>query len=248
MEHATMIAADRFRRYWLVRYAALAVAGFLWITGCATKTAALKAEVQALLKQTMDDVHVETKRLDTEMAQIRAEVKQLSSGVEQAHSKVGSLGKEVGQLGSEVALVQSDVRLNDTSLVDLAVRVNQIDRRVSRSEGASVQSQPQAPEPSEARTNQVGRPAKAVNSPSQGSATPRTLKQGMTQQEVMRLFGEPHAVERVLDAVYWYYADGELKGQYIRFDASTGHVNGWSSFAPPLPQLNFRISPGTQDR
>jgi septal ring factor EnvC (AmiA/AmiB activator) len=224
------------------------VAGLLWITGCATKTSALKAEVQALLKQTMDEVHVETNRLDTEMAQIKAEVKQLTSEVEQTQSKVGGLGKEVSQLGSEVTLVQSDVRHNDTSLVDLAMRVNQIDRRVSRSEGASVQSQPQAPEPSEARTDQVSRPAKAVNSSSQGSATPRTLKQGMTQQEVMRVFGEPHAVEQVLDAVYWYYADGELKGRYIRFDASTGRVNGWSSFAPPLPQLNFHISRGTQDR
>jgi hypothetical protein len=70
----------------------------------------------------------------------------------------------------------------------------------------------------------------------------------MMQPEVLRLFGQPHAVERMLDAVYWYYADGELKGQYIRFDASTGHVTVWSSFAPPLPQLNFQIRPGTQDR
>jgi SmpA / OmlA family len=164
------------------------------ITGCATKTAALKAEVQALLKQTMDEVH------------------------------------------------------NDTSLVDLAMRVNQIDRRVSRGEGASVQGQIQASAPSEARANLVSRPAKAVNSSSQGGATPSTLKRGMTQQEVMRLFGEPHAVEQVLGGVYWYYAAGELKGQYVRFDASTGHVNGWSRVAPQLLQLNFRVTPGPQDR
>ncbi len=243
-----MIAADRFYTYWLVRYAALSVVGLLWITGCATKTAALKAEVQALLKQTMDEVHVETTRLDTEMAQIRAEVKQLSSEVQQAQSKVGSLGKAVGQLGSEVALVQSDVRHNDTSLVDLAMRVNQIDRRVSQGEGASVQSQTQASAPSEARANLVSRPSKAVSGSSPGGTTPSTLKQGMTQQEVRRLFGQPHAVETVLDAVYWYYADGELKGQYVRFDASTGHVNGWSSVAPQLLQLNFRLTPGPQDR
>jgi uncharacterized protein YoxC len=248
MEHETMIAADRFYTYWLVRYAALSVVGLLWITGCATKTAALKAEVQALLKQTMDEVHVETTRLDTEMTQIRAEIKQLISEVEQAQSKVGSLGKEVGQLGSEVVLVQSDVRQNDTSLVDLAMRVNQIDRRVSRGEGASVQRQTQASAPSEARANPVSRPSKRASISSENDETSGPLKRGMTQPEVLRLFGQPHAVEQVLDGVYWYYADGELKGQYVRFDATTGHVNGWSSFAPQLLQLNFRLTPGTQDR
>jgi septal ring factor EnvC (AmiA/AmiB activator) len=248
MEHATMIAVDQSRRYWLVGYAALSVVGLLWITGCATRTAALKAEVQTLLKQAMDDVHVETNRLDTEIAQIRSEVKHLSSEVEQADAKVGRLGKEVRQLGSEVALVQSDVRHNDTSLVDLAVRVNQIDRRLSRSDSASEQNQAQASGPSDARPNRVSRPSKAGHASSQDGATPSALKRGMTQQEVLRLFGQPHAVERMVDAVYWYYADGQLKGQYIRFDASTGHVNAWSSFAPQLPQLNFQISPGTQDR
>lgn len=70
----------------------------------------------------------------------------------------------------------------------------------------------------------------------------------MTQQEAMRLFGEPHAVEQLLDGVYWYYAAGEFKGQNGRFDASTDHVNGWSSVAPQLLQLNFRVTPGPQDR
>jgi outer membrane murein-binding lipoprotein Lpp len=248
MEYAKMIAVDQSRRYGLVSYAVLSVVGLLWMTGCATRTAALKAEVQTLLKQAMDDVHVETDRLDTELAQLRSEVKQLSSEAKQADAKVGRLGKEVRQLGSEVALVRSDVRHNGTSLGDLAVRVNQIDRRLSRSDSASEQNQAQASGPSEARANPPSRPSKAGNASSQDGATPSALKQGMTQQEVLRLFGQPHAVERMMDVVYWYYADGELKGQYVRFDASTGYVNAWSSFAPPLPQLNFQISPGTQDR
>lgn len=48
----------------------------------------------------------------------------------------------------------------------------------------------------------------------------------MTQQDVLRTFGSPHGQERILDSVYWYYADDELKGQYVRFDATTRSVNG----------------------
>jgi outer membrane protein assembly factor BamE (lipoprotein component of BamABCDE complex) len=52
------------------------------------------------------------------------------------------------------------------------------------------------------------------------------FKHGMTQQDVLRTFGSPHGQERILDSVYWYYADDELKGQYVRFDATTRSVNG----------------------
>jgi hypothetical protein len=130
--------------------------------------------------------------------------------------------------------------------VDLAVRLNQLDRRLAGD--APVPDQAQAAGPSEARAKLVSRPSEAVSDSSQDGETARALKQGMTQQEVLRLFGQPHAKEQVLDSVYWYYADGELKGQYVRFDASTGHVKGWSIFAPQLLELNFQISPGAQDR
>jgi hypothetical protein len=83
--------------------------------------------------------------------------------------------------------------------------------------------------------------ADAVSSP---SAEPsNALKQGMSQQEILRLFGNPHSMEKILDSVYWYYADGELKGQYVRFDATTGYVNGWSSFSPQPFQIDLRATP-----
>ena len=53
----------------------------------------------------------------------------------------------------------------------------------------------------------------------------------------------PHSMEKILDSVYWYYADGELKGQYVRFDATTGYVNGWSSFSPQPFQIDLRATP-----
>ena len=65
----------------------------------------------------------------------------------------------------------------------------------------------------------------------------------MSQQEILRLFGNPHSMEKILDSVYWYYADGELKGQYVRFDATTGYVNGWSSFSPQPFQIDLRATP-----
>jgi outer membrane protein assembly factor BamE (lipoprotein component of BamABCDE complex) len=69
------------------------------------------------------------------------------------------------------------------------------------------------------------------------------LKHGMTQQDVLRTFGSPHGQEQILDSVYWYYADGELKGQYVRFDATTRSVNGWSTFAPAF-QLDLQTTQG----
>lgn len=46
-----------------------------------------------------------------------------------------------------------------------------------------------------------------------------------------------------MDSVYWYYADGELKGQYVRFDATTRFVNGWSTFVPAF-QLDLQTTQG----
>jgi hypothetical protein len=64
----------------------------------------------------------------------------------------------------------------------------------------------------------------------------------MSQQEVLRLFGNPREIERVLDSVYWYYGDGKLKGEYVRFDATTGQVNGWSPYSPQHFQLDLRTT------
>ncbi|HEX2277357.1 MAG TPA: hypothetical protein VHN13_09540, partial [Candidatus Tectomicrobia bacterium] len=114
-----------------VRAATLLVIGCVWLAGCATHTSKLKQEVEVLLKQTMDEVRQETGRMDTEMAQMRSELVQLRSEVGQVETKVNRLGAKVSQVGSEVALLQTDAQKNDASLVALAVRVNQLDRRVA---------------------------------------------------------------------------------------------------------------------
>ena len=38
--------------------------------------------------------------------------------------------------------------------------------------------------------------------------------------------------------------EGELKGQYIRFDATTSNVNGWSTFSPQHFQIDLRTTQG----
>jgi outer membrane murein-binding lipoprotein Lpp len=245
-----MIAPNTFHKNGPVRYAILAVVGLFWVTGCATKTSGLKQEVEVLLRQTMNQVRQETHRMDTEIERLRSEVVHLRSEVKRVDSKVGRFGSEVGQLGAEVALLQSDMHKNDTSLVDMAVRVNQLDRRLAKGERQSPQNGERASRSAAARDSPVGQQVAAAPSfspegvSSSRDDTTKALKQGMSQQEVLRMFGHPHGTEKILDSVYWYYADGELQGQYVRFDATTGYVVGWSTFSPQYFQIDLRTTQG----
>jgi hypothetical protein len=182
--------------------------------------------------------------MDSEVAQIRSEVVQLRSEVGQVDSKVGRLGAEVGQLGSELALMQTDVQKNDASLVDLAIRVNQLDRRMARGDQPSAENGERASRTPEAAGRQPNPPVAPASLSSQRADTAKALKHGMSQRDVLRLFGNPHGIEKVVDSVYWYYGDGELKGEYIRFDARSGQVNGWSIFSPQNFQLDLRTTQG----
>jgi outer membrane murein-binding lipoprotein Lpp len=238
------VAQNTSHRNGLVRYATLAVVNWLWIAGCATNTAELKQEIEVLLKQTMDEVRQEKNRMDSEIARLKSEVGQLRSTVGRVDSTVGHLDSEIGQLGSELALMQIDMRKNDTSLVDLAVRVNQLDRRATKRERQAPQNGERALKPAGGRGSAGDQQTAAVPVASPPEEPAKALKYGMSQQKVLRMFGNPHAQERILDSVYWYYADGELKGQYVRFDAMTGYVNGWSTFSPQSFQLDLRTAPG----
>jgi uncharacterized protein (DUF3084 family) len=240
------------RRYYPVRAATLMVIGCMWVTGCATYTSKLKQEVEVLLKQTMDEVRQETGRVDTEMALMRSELVRLRSEVGQVDSKVDRLGSEVNQVGSEVALLQTDVQKNDASLVDLAVHINQLDRRVARNDKPVPQN---GERPSRTQEPVVGQQLDAAATTrsipiqqDQREETTKALKQGMSQQDVLRLFGDPYRIEKILDAIYWYYGDGDLKGEYVRFNATSGWVNGWSSFASQPFQIDLRTTQGGQAR
>jgi hypothetical protein len=239
-----MIALNTSHRISLVSYATLVVISLFWIAGCATNKAELKQEIEVLLQHTKDEVRQETNRLDMEIARLREEVGHLHSAVGKVDAKVSRLGSEVGQLGSDVALLQIDTRKNDTSMVDLAMRVNQIDRRVVRSE----KPWPSNGEPASRLEDVHGSPlvseVAAAALPAPSEEPPKPLKHGMSQQDVLRTFGHPHGKERILDSLYWYYAAGELKGQYVRFDASTGYVNGWSTFSPKHFQIDLRTTQG----
>jgi hypothetical protein len=238
-----MIALHISRRIHLVGYATLVMTSALWIVGCATNKAELMQEIDALLQQTREEVRQETNRMDMEIARLRSDVGQLHSAVGQVDSKVGRLGSEVGQVGSEVALLRTDMRKNDTSIVELAMRVNQLDQGVARGDLSLPSNDQRASQPGEARGSPMS-PQKATEAVASPSTEPNTsLKRGMSQQEILRKFGTPHSMERILNSVYWYYADGELKGQYVRFDATTGSVNGWSSLSPQHIQLDLQTTP-----
>jgi hypothetical protein len=236
------------RRIHLVRYATLVVISSLSIVGCATNKAELMQEIDVLLQQTREEVRQETNRMDMEIAQLRSDVGQLHSAVGRVDSKVGRLGSEVGQVGSEIALLRTDMRKNDTSIVELAMRVNQLDQGVVRSDMPSPSNGERASQPGEARGSPIS-PQKATEAVASPSTEPnKSLKRGMSQQEILRKFGSPHSMEKILNSVYWYYADGELKGQYVRFDATTGSVNGWSSLSPQHFQLDLQTMPGRPKR
>jgi SmpA / OmlA family len=239
-----IIAPKISHRIHLAGYATLVLVSLFWIVGCATNKAELKQEIEVLLNQTREEVRQETKRMDLEIAQLRSEVGQLHSAVGGVNSKVGRLGSEVGRLGSDVALLQIDMRKSDTSMVDLATRVNQLDRRVVKSEKSSPSNEERASRPGDAQDRAVSAPVATDASPPLAEDPTKSLKHGMSQQDILHIFGPPHGKERILDSIYWYYADGELKGQYIRFDATTGNVNGWSTFSPQHFQIDLRTTQG----
>jgi hypothetical protein len=238
-----MISLHTSYRIHLVGYALPVVISLLWIVGCAANKATLMQEIEVLLQQTREEVRQETNRLDMEIARLRSDVGELHSAVGQVDSKVGRLGSAVGQVRSEVTLLRTDMRKNDTSIVDLAMRVNQLDQHLVKSDMQSPSNNERASQGEEERSSPIS-PQQVPDAVSSPAVEPsHALKQGMSQQEILRLFGNPHSTETILDSVYWYYADGELKGQYVRFDATTGYVNGWSSFSPQPFQIDLRAMP-----
>jgi hypothetical protein len=125
-----------------------------------------------------------------------------------------------------VALLRVDVNKNGTSMVDLARLVNQLDQRVMKSDRQSPSNAERTSERGDVRVN-LGDPKRATDAVASPSAAPgKTLRYGMSQQEILSMHGNPHSTEKILDSIYWYYADGEIEGQYVRFDATTGYVNG----------------------
>ena len=243
-----IIVLNTSHRIRLVSYTILGMVSMVGITGCATDKAELKQEIVVLLQQTKDEVKQETSRMDVEIARIREEVGHLHSAVGNVDSKVGRIGSEVGQVRSDVGLLQIDMRKNDTSMVDLAMHVNQLDRRVLRNEKQLPSDREQASKLGDGDGNPLAAQTVPNALPSISAEPADSLKHGMSQPEVLRKFGNPHGKERILDSIYWYYAEGELKGQYVRFDATTGNVNGWSTFSPNHFQIDLRTTQGRPTR
>jgi peptidoglycan hydrolase CwlO-like protein len=225
-----------------IRLASYTILILVGITGCATDSVTLKQEIEVLLRQTKDEVRQETSRMDGEIARLREEVGHLQSAVGKVDSKVKRIGSEVGQVRSDVGLLLVDMRKNDTSMADLAMHVNQLDRRVLRNEKQLSSNGEQASTLGDRDGNPVAAQIAANALPSTAAEAASSVKHGMSQPEVLQKFGNPQGQERILDSIYWYYTAGELKGQYVRFDATTGYVNGWSTFSPQHFQIDLHTT------
>jgi septal ring factor EnvC (AmiA/AmiB activator) len=220
----------------------LAVVGCLGAGGCTTHKAELRQEIEVLLKQTMEEVRQETRRMDAEMEQIRSEVGRLRSDVGHVDAKVGRLETNVKHVTSEVTLLQTDAEKSDASLADLVVRVNQMDRRVGKADKPVTQNGERVARAAEVVAPPPNPPLATAPAAPERIEASKALKQGMSEQDVLRLFGNPHGIEKVLDSVYWYYGDGDLQGEYVKFDAKSGKVSGWSTFSPQHIQLDLRTT------
>lgn len=83
-------------------------------------------------------------------------------------------------------------------------------------------------------SKQTGRPAISAPAPGggpdawRGQTNWRTLKRGMSQDEVRRILGEPHKVDAFRSFMVWQYGVGV--GATVNFD-DRGGVTGWSE--PP---------------
>jgi outer membrane murein-binding lipoprotein Lpp len=197
-----IIALNASHRIRLVGNATLVMVSVLWLAGCATDKAELKQEIEVLLQQTKDEVRQETGRMDVAIARLREEVGQLQSAVGNVNSKVGRIGSEVGQVRSDVALLQIDMHKNDTSMVDLAMHVNQLDRRLVRHEKWLPSSGEQTSTLGDGDGSPLA-PQMAAGALHLLSGEPaNSLKHGMSQPEVLRKFGNPHGQERILDSIY----------------------------------------------
>lgn len=235
-----MHTSSNTHQYSLKRAVVWMVLGCFGVGGCATNKAELKQEIEVLLKQTRDELKVETRRMDADMEQIKAEIIRLRSDVGHVEAIVGRVETHVSHIGSEVSLLQAEAEKSDTALVDLVVRMNQLDRRMGKADKPAGHNGDQlagAADDGERTPN----PALATTPmPPERVETSKALQYGMTEQDVLRLFGNPHGIERVMDSVYWYYGDGDLQGEYVKFDAKSGRVSDWSTTSPQPFQLDLR--------
>ncbi len=65
--------------------------------------------------------------------------------------------------------------------------------------------------------------------PAKGAAGWSAMKEGMTQDQVRAVLGEPKSTRtNQFEGTFWDYSDGARPGM-VRFDAQTGRVTHWNA-------------------
>jgi uncharacterized coiled-coil protein SlyX len=205
-----------------LRYALLTVVGLIILAGCATPQRELSQEVQGLLEQEAEAKNRrQTTRMDSAIAHLHAEVARLQAAVDYTDDLLGTLTGRIQTLEQQLAASE---RHSTQDLMLLTGRMQALERQLA------AQAEPFGPSPEQASKLPADRGSQARQPTRQGSVfaqpgpSPHGITLGMTQAEVLRRFGQPHSTERVSNFIYWYYAEGELAGQYVCFDATTDRV------------------------
>ncbi len=65
--------------------------------------------------------------------------------------------------------------------------------------------------------------------PAKGTPNWSALKEGMTQDQVRAVLGEPTSTRtNPIEGTFWGYTEGDRQGM-VRFDAQTGRVTNWNA-------------------
>jgi uncharacterized coiled-coil protein SlyX len=213
-----------------LRHALLWVVSLIILSGCATPPQELSHEVRGLLKQEAEaENRRQSTRMDSAIARLHTEIARLQAAVDHTDDVLGTLTGRIQALEQQLTARE---RQSGQDLMLLTGRIQALERQLA------AHATPPGPTPEQTskapgdRASQARQPAREGSVFAQPGPAPNGITLGMTQAEVLRRFGRPHSTERVANFIYWYYAEGELAGQYLCFDATTDRVIARGGFNP----------------
>ncbi len=222
--------SDHYHRRRPLRCALLVVVNLTILAGCATPRQELSQEVQGLLEQEAEAKNQrQTTRMDSAIAQLHTEVSRLQAAVDYTDNLLRSLTGRIQGLEQQLATSERQSTQNQMLLTG---RIQALERQLAAAAAPSGPTPQQASKPPGDRGSQPRQPTREGSVFAQPGPSPQGITLGMTQAEVRRRFGQPHSTERVSNFIYWYYAEGELAGQYVCFDGTTDRVVARGGFTP----------------
>ena len=204
---------------WLTGLACISILWLLILAGCATQKG------------------VESSDTREQLGTVRDEIGQLRAAIGRLQGDVGLIDRSLGKLAGRLEALDQRVTASESRPRPTA-EVPRPEPRRARTEASEVPVK-KAPEPesrpassapgpivserSEARGGQARQPSMEASAATREG--PKGLRQGMTQEDVRRLWGNPHSTQVTVFYLYWNYPDKK----WVSF-AWTGHVRAWEGF------------------